>query len=181
MTVTGIFGGTGRISYYRQVNRSRTLLLFLSVCLLASCYSGPKPPRVGVEAPDFTIKDSDRTLTLSQLRGKPVLLNFWATWCPPCIEEMPSMMQLQTRLGDRVQIVGVSMDVDEAAYNRFITTRKVNFLTVRDNEGKSAERFGTFKYPETYILDSKGVIRRKFIGPVDWSKQEVTDYLQSLE
>jgi len=92
----------------RLFSCAAVILLFL----LSACSSGSHPPRIGNAAPDFTITDSQRTVTLSQLRGKPVLLNFWATWCPPCIDEMPSLVQLQKQMGDKVTILAVSEDAD---------------------------------------------------------------------
>ena len=68
---------------------------------LSGCYSGTRPPLIGTAAPDFTVRDSSRTVTLSQFKGQVVVLNFWATWCPPCIEEMPSLVQMQQRMKDK--------------------------------------------------------------------------------
>lgn len=147
---------------------------------MAGCYSGSRPPRIGSKAPDFTVTDSERTVTLSKFEGKPVVLNFWATWCPPCIEEMPSLIQLQDRLKDKVTVVAVSLDVDESAYKRFVTDRKLNMVTVRDADQKSNTLYGTYKFPETYIIDSKGTIRRKFIGAVNWNDPQIEEYLRGL-
>ena len=159
----------------------RVLLSLLILLLLAGCYSGSRPPRIGSLAPDFTVKDSDRTVTLSQLRGKVVVLNFWGTFCPPCIEEMPSLVQLQQRLKDKgVTVLGVSIDVDENAYHRFLKQYGINFLTVLDPGHKSADLYGTFKWPETYIIDRDGKVRRKFIGAVDWNQPEVVEFLSKL-
>jgi peroxiredoxin len=154
-------------------------ILFLVV--LAGCYSGSRPPRIGTAAPDFTVQDSDRKVTLSEERGKIVVLNFWATWCPPCVEEMPSLVQLQQRMKDKnVVVLGVSLDADGDAYHRFIKEHKIDFLTVRDADQKSNNLYGTFKFPETYIIDRNGIVRRKFIGPVDWSQPEIVDFLTKL-
>ena len=79
--------------------------------MLAACYSGTRPPRIGTAAPNFTVQDADRKLTLSDYQGKTVVLNFWATWCPPCVEEMPSLIQMQQRLKDKgVVVLAVSLD-----------------------------------------------------------------------
>jgi cytochrome c biogenesis protein CcmG/thiol:disulfide interchange protein DsbE len=163
------------------MNVKRSLLLIITLCLaLAACNSGSRPPRINTPAPDFTVKDSDRTVTLSQYKGKPVLLNFWATWCPPCVEEMPSLVQLQQKMQGKVTVIAVSMDVDDDAYHHFIKAKNVNLLTVRDGDQKSSAIYGTFKYPETYAIDSNGVIRRKFIGAVDWNDPEIQQYLSGL-
>lgn len=147
---------------------------------MAGCYSGSRPPRIGSKAPDFTVTDSDRTVTLSKYEGKPVVLNFWATWCPPCIEEMPSLVQLQDRVKDKVTVIAVSLDVDANAYHRFVQDHKLNMITVRDADQKSNTLYGTYKFPETYVIDSKGVIRRKFIGAVNWNDPQIEEYLRGL-
>jgi len=120
-------------------------------------------------------------VTLSQLRGQVVVLNFWATWCPPCVEETPSLLQMQQRLKDKgVTVLAVSVDADESAYRRFLKDHNVNLLTVRDVDQKSNNLYGTIRFPETYIIDRKGVVRRKFIGAVDWNSPEITDFLTKL-
>ena len=132
-------------------------------------------------APDFTVRDSERTVTLSQFKGQVVVLNFWATWCPPCIEEMPSLVQMQERMKSKgVTVLAVSVDVDENNYRRFLRDHNVNLLSVRDADQKSNELYGTFKFPETYVIDRKGIVRRKFIGAVDWTDPEVMDFLGKL-
>lgn len=161
-------------------------LLVLCLCLLAAglgCDRGAKPNLVGSKAPDFTVQDAQRTVSLHDLRGKIVVLNFWATWCPPCIEEMPSLVQMQRQLGDKVTVFAVSTDSDEDVekYQRFLRDRNVQLLTVRDGAQKSNALYGTFKFPETYIIDHRGIIRRKFIGPVQWTKPEIIAYLTDLQ
>src|SRR5579859_6208465 len=141
--------------------RSPLIVIALTL-LLTGCYHGSKPPSIGNPAPDFTIQDSDRSVTLSQLRGKIVVLNFWATWCPPCIEEMPSLVAMQATMRGKVTVFAVSLDADEGVYHRFLKDYNVNLLTVRDADKKSSELYGTSAYPETYIIDANGVLRRKF-------------------
>jgi len=157
----------------------------VSACLLllalSGCYSGSRPPRIGSSAPDFTVQDSDRTVMLNQLRGQIVVLNFWATWCPPCVEEMPSLVEMQRHMKAKgITVVAVSIDVDENAYRAFLKQHGVDLLTVRDPAQKTPALFGTHGWPETFIIDRNGVIRRKFIGAVDWTEPEITDYLSKL-
>jgi cytochrome c biogenesis protein CcmG/thiol:disulfide interchange protein DsbE len=148
---------------------------------LSGCYSGSRPPRIGTAAPDFTVKDSDRTVTLSQFKGQVLVLNFWATWCPPCIEEMPSLVRMQQFMRAKgVTVLAVSVDVDESNYRRFLRDHNVALLSVRDPDQKSNGLYGTSKFPETYIIDRNGVMRRKFIGPVDWTEPEVIEFLGKL-
>jgi len=153
----------------------------MAISVLAGCYSGTRPPHVGSAAKQFSVQDSDRKVSLDQFRGQVVVLNFWATWCPPCVEELPSLMNLQDRMHERgVTVLGVSIDVDGDAYHRFLKLHNINFLTVRDPEQKVAGMYGTTGWPETYIIDRQGVLRRKFVGPVDWNSPEVIGFLNRL-
>lgn len=127
------------------------------------------------------MQDAQNKITLSQYRGQVVVLNFWATWCPPCVEEMPSLVEMQRRMKAKgVTVLAVSVDVDESAYKQFLKDHNVSLLTVRDPEHKSSELYGTFKYPETYVIDRGGVMRRKFIGAVDWTEPDVVELLGKL-
>ena len=158
-----------------------TLLPIGLLAALIGCYSGSGPTRIGSNAPDFTVQDSDHKVTLSQFRGQVVVLNFWGSFCPPCIEETPSLISMQDRLKRKgVVVLGVSIDDNDAAYHKFLKDYKLNIVTVRDGAQKSSALYGTFGWPETYVIDRTGVIRRKFIGAVDWNSQEITDYLSKL-
>lgn len=156
------------------------LLLALAALLTLSACRNSAPAQIGTQAPDFTVQDSDRTVTLSQFRGKPVVLNFWASWCPPCIAETPSLVALQKQMGDKVVVLAVSTDVDEDGYKKFTEKNTQGLLTVRDGSGKSNGLYGTFAFPETYIIDRNGVIQRKFIGEVNWTNPEIVDYLNKM-
>lgn len=149
--------------------------------MLSGCYSGTRPPRIGTAAPEFTVRDSEHAVSLSQLKGRVVVLNFWATWCLPCIEEMPSLVRMQQRMQAKgVTVLAVSVDVDDSNYRRFLKDHNVSLLSVRDPDQKSNALYGTFKFPETYIIDRNGVMRRKFIGAVDWTEPEIIDFLGRL-
>jgi cytochrome c biogenesis protein CcmG, thiol:disulfide interchange protein DsbE len=148
---------------------------------LSGCYSGSRPPRIGSAAPDFTLQDSDRALTLSKYRGQVVVLNFWATWCPPCVEEMPSLVEMQRRMKPKgVTVLAVSVDVDEKAYRQFVKDHHVDLITARDPSQKTANSYGTFKFPETYVIDRTGAMRRKFIGAIDWTSPDITEFLGKM-
>jgi cytochrome c biogenesis protein CcmG/thiol:disulfide interchange protein DsbE len=179
--------GIRRIYYYNCVRRILRFtgaiapVFILILLALSGCYSGSRPPRIGSAAPDFTVHDADRSVTLSQLKGQVVVLNFWATWCPPCIEEMPSLVQMQQRMKPKgVTVLAVSVDIDQSNYRRFLRDHNVNLLSVRDADQKSNALYGTFKFPETYVIDRNGVVRRKFIGAVDWTEPDVIEYLGKL-
>jgi peroxiredoxin len=160
---------------------SGAIAVVLIILVLSGCYGGSRPPRVGSAAPDFTVRDAERTVTLSQFKGQVLVLNFWATWCLPCVEEMPSLVRMQQRMQSKaVTVLAVSIDVDESNYRRFLKDHNVNLLTVRDPDQKTNSLYGTSKFPETYIIDRNGVVRRKFIGAVDWTAPEVIDFLGKL-
>jgi peroxiredoxin len=155
------------------------LLLAGLVFGLGSCRNS-EPAKIGTTAPDFTVNDGTKTVQLSQLRGKPVLLNFWATWCPPCVQEVPALVGLQQQMGDKVTILAVSMDEDADAYKNFTTKRMPGILTVRDRDHKSSAMYGTFAYPESFLIDKDGKIQRKFIGAVEWTSPEMVEYFKKL-
>ena len=91
------------------------------------------------------------------------------------------MIEMSQRVKPKgVTVVGVSIDVDQAAYNNFLKQHNVAFLTVRDPDQKSPSLYGTTGWPETFIIDRQGVLRRKFVGPVDWNDPEIVNYLTSL-
>jgi peroxiredoxin len=164
------------------VPRFRFASLLLLALIITGCERGSIPDMVGKPAPDFTIQDSNTRVSLRDLRGKVVVLNFWATWCPPCVEEMPSLIEMQKKMKDRVTVLAVSTDDSDREYRKFIEERGLTptLLTVRDDAKRSNTLYGTFRFPETYVIDANGVLRRKFIGPVDWTKPEIIDYLSQL-
>jgi cytochrome c biogenesis protein CcmG, thiol:disulfide interchange protein DsbE len=155
--------------------------ILLAGALCPACYHGSRPQRVGELAPNFSLQDSDHRVTLNQFRGEVVILNFWATWCPPCMEELPSLMSVQEReRGKGIVVLGVSIDVDGDAYHRFLKARGVNFLTVRDPDEKVSNLYGTHGWPESYVIDRQGVMRRKVVGPINWNAPDVVDFLNKL-
>jgi cytochrome c biogenesis protein CcmG, thiol:disulfide interchange protein DsbE len=158
-----------------------TIVSALILLTLFGCNRGSRPPRIGNTAPDFTVSDSEHAVTLSQLKGQVVVLNFWATWCAPCVEEVPSLVRMQQRMKSKgVTVLAVSVDADASQYQRFVKDHSVNLLTVRDADQKSNALYGTSKFPETYVIDRQGVVRRKFIGAVDWTEPEIIDFLGKL-
>ena len=95
------------------------------------------------------------------------------------MEEMPSLVELHRELGDKVNILAVSEDAEDAPFRKFVHDHGVDLLAVRDTQHNN-ELYDTFKFPETYIIDRGGVMRRKFIGAVDWTSPDITDFLGKL-
>lgn len=154
-------------------------ILAALLLLAGGCDRGSHPRQTGHPAPDFTVTDSARTVHLADYRGKIVVLNFWATWCLPCIAELPSLMAMQQKL-PQVQVLAVSVDEDPQAYRDYIAQHKITLLTVVDPSHHAADIYHTYRWPETYIIDQRGIIRRKFIGAQEWTSPEILEYLRRL-
>lgn len=167
------------MSKTRSALRSGVFLLALCVLALSACDRGDHPAHIGSPAPQFTLTDGSRTVSLAQLRGRIVVLNFWATWCVPCVVELPSLMELQRRL-PRIAVLAISQDDDPAAYRQFLLDNHVDFPTLRDPSARIPHLYGTFKIPETYIIDRNGILRRKFVSAQNWTSPEIIDYLSRL-
>jgi cytochrome c biogenesis protein CcmG/thiol:disulfide interchange protein DsbE len=151
----------------------------LAALLLAGCDRGEHPGQIGTVAPTFAVSDGVQTADLSKLRGKVVVLNFWATWCGPCVEELPSLMEMQRRMPD-VAVLAISTDEDDDVYRHFLKQHNVQLNTVRDGRQKVNALYGSFRYPETYVIDRQGILRRKFIGAQTWTSPEIMSYLAKL-
>lgn len=139
--------------------------------------------RVGDEAPNFRLRDLDGNLTsLSQFRGKVVLLNFWATWCGPCRVEMPAMEQLYRTYSRReFQILAVSTDPQGAAVTRpFQQKTGLSFPILHDTEIQIGLTYGARSLPMTFMVDRQGVVRQKIFGARDWDSPEARELVQLL-
>jgi peroxiredoxin len=150
--------------------------------LVASPYSRQGEGSViGSKAIDFAFELNGKPARLSDLRGKVVVLNFWATWCAPCVEETPSlnrMHQLITSSGGMV--LGISIDEDESEYRKFLADHQIAFPTFRDPSKDIATSYGTLGWPETFIINRDGKMVRKLIGPQVWDSPEMIAYLKRL-
>lgn len=140
-------------------------------------------PRVGNPAPDFTLPTLEgNPVRLSNYGGKVVFLNFWATWCPPCRQEMPSMESLYQRLKGRdFQMLAVSIDTKGAdRVQSFVATYGLTFSVLLDSNKKVYRLYGLTGVPETFIINKKGDILLKIIGPRDWMKKPWLDYFDRI-
>jgi cytochrome c biogenesis protein CcmG, thiol:disulfide interchange protein DsbE len=151
----------------------------LGVLLISGCDRGDHPGRIGKAAPQFVLNDGTRTIDLSKLRGRVVVLNLWATYCAPCIEELPSLLEMQKRMPE-IAVVAVSIDQDPDVYHKFLLKHHVDLLTVRDEEMRVNALYGTAQIPETYIIDRQGIVRRKFVSAQDWTSPEIMSFLAKL-
>ena len=175
----GVSGG--RISAAPAV----ACLICLAVAVACSGSGGPRlPGSVALDrpAPEFEVRDrSGQAHHLSDFRGKVVLINFWATWCPPCLEEMPSMESLRKQMDEtQLQIMALSVDDSWEPVDTFLQQNTYGFGIYADFEQKVAELYGTHMVPETYIVDKRGVILCKVVGDRDWTEPAVITFLKRL-
>jgi cytochrome c biogenesis protein CcmG/thiol:disulfide interchange protein DsbE len=131
--------------------------------------------------PDFQLPDaSGRMVSLSQQKGHPVFLNFWATWCPPCVDEVPAIEDLARRLkGTDMRMLAVSVDDDWDKIRRFFA-KGSDIGVLLDTSHDIPKKFGTEKFPETFMIDAAGRVRYYFINKRDWSRPEAIACLESL-
>jgi cytochrome c biogenesis protein CcmG, thiol:disulfide interchange protein DsbE len=163
------------------VNRWLDRILLGAVIVLAGTLiyvvTGTLEPRIvnaGDTAPNFKITtDSGKTVSVDNFGGKLLVLNFWASWCPPCVEETPSLEEFARELGpEGVVVVAVSIDRNENLYHRFIQRFGISFETARDPEANISSSYGTFQIPETYLIDQHGKVLEKVISNQNWMDPE---------
>ncbi len=141
------------------------------------------PPAVGQAAPDFTLSDlQGNTHTLAALRGKVVIVNFWATWCPPCRAEMPSMEQLHRELGDEgLVMLAINIEKDgRQTVPKFLASSPHSFPILIDDREEVQKRYGVSKFPESFVVRKDGVIDDKVIGAIDWAHPQTVEYFRKL-
>ena len=145
--------------------------------------------QAGDTAPNFSVTtDNGMRMSPRDFGGKVLVLNFWASWCPPCIQEAPSLNDFQRMLaGSGVVVLGISVDRNEKMYQAFLKRFGVAFPTVRDPSEDINYRYGTYQIPETYIIDRNGKVARKYAGLPDrdgatipWTDPELISFVKSL-
>ena len=137
----------------------------------------------GDQAPDFRLPSLDgRSVSLADLRGKVVMVHFWATWCPPCVEELPTLAKLYGELrGGDFEMLAISVDEGgAAAVSPFLQKNGIDLPVLLDPGAPVSRMYGTYKFPETYILDRQGIVRHKVIGPADWRDPAALQFLRNL-
>ncbi|MBI1987011.1 MAG: TlpA family protein disulfide reductase [Nitrospinae bacterium] len=160
---------------------------FFSYLLLkpADLKNSKQIPRLqmGQLAPDFSFPDLEgRKVRLSSLRGRVVLLNIWATWCPTCIEEMPSLQKLHESFQDRdLAVVSVSIDVlGEQVVAPFMKKYGLSFPALLDPRGQIKKAYTTTGVPESFIIDRQGVVVHKVIGPRNWIEPTTLSFFEEM-
>jgi thiol-disulfide isomerase/thioredoxin len=144
---------------------------------------------VGDSAPEFRVKtESGAVLTPKDFGGKVLILNFWASWCTPCVQEMPSLNQIQQMFaGQGLVVLGVNVDSKEELYRNMLKRFQITFQTVRDPEENINYRYGTYKIPESYIINRNGKVVQKYAGLPEvngewkvWTDPQIVSYVRSL-
>ncbi len=132
--------------------------------------------------PAFTVMDA-RSLVPEHLQfvgGSYTLLNIWATWCPPCQKEMPSLQELQARLQGKLRIIALSIDDDQTALTDFLAAQQLNLTVLWDKDKISLKHLGVEKYPESFLISPEGYLITQFSGPRDWASPAVVDYFLNV-
>ncbi len=141
-----------------------------------------RPVAIGDSAPDFSVPAlPSGSLDLKTYRGQVVVVNLWATWCPPCVEETPSLEDFAEKLRNHgVIVLGISVDDDQAALEDFIQKNHISYPIGRDPDRALSARFGTYQFPESYILDRRGLVAEKIIGATDWDDPRMQKFVLDL-
>ncbi len=161
----------------------RKIFLALPILILVTlmgCTKGTKPAVEGNPAPDFTLNTlTGEVVKLSDLKGQVVLLNFWATWCPPCRQEIPSMMRLNAAMaGKPFRMLCVSIDDGgKVAVEEFFRTSGFSLPALIDTDKRAGKLYGLTGVPETFVIDRNGVILKKVVGAMEWDRPEVIAFL----
>jgi peroxiredoxin len=136
----------------------------------------------GDSAPEFALKaDSGQDYTLHKFGGKLLLLNFWASWCGPCVQEIPALNEMARTLGPKgLVVLGVSVDKDEKAYKEFLKRLPLAYPSGRDPEQVINQRYGTVQFPESYLIDSQGRVIEKFVSVQAWASPQMISHVGSL-
>jgi peroxiredoxin len=139
--------------------------------------------REGDRAPEFSLPSLDgRSVSLSSCRGKVVMVHFWATWCPPCVDEIPTLERLhRAYFGKDLEILAVSVDEGGAgAVGRFMQKNRFALPVLLNSDQSVSRAYGTVKFPETYLIDREGIVRQKVIGAVDWTSPAALQVIQAM-
>jgi peroxiredoxin len=179
--------------------RTRSLVI-AAIIIVAAAFYGAKPDpsrepspasrkplgleilKARIAAPDFDLKDAaGRPLSLKELRAKVVFINFWATWCPPCIEEMPAMEKLHKELEkDGLVVLAVNFQEGPSRVREFLTKHDFTFTALLDQDGKVAERYQAWALPVSVIISKRGEMAAKAMGARDWASQESLRFFREL-
>jgi peroxiredoxin len=160
----------------------RLILILLAFLFLTA--EAPSPwgieELVNKQAPEFMLKDiNGRDVALSSFKGKAVLINFWATWCPPCRAEMPALNKLYREYRDKgLTVIAVSTDRSMASVKNFLSKSPVDFPILMDPDGKVSRQFRVFSLPTSFLLDKNGIILQRYLGEEEWDSPGIRNKIR---
>ena len=157
-------------------------LLAVGLFWIAGAEAAGFETRAALPAPELKAHDlGGAPRTLADYRGKVVLLNFWATWCPPCQREMPSLERLRTRMAGRpLEIVAISSAETPEEVGAFLSRMKLGFPVLLDPDSSNTRRWKVFALPTTFVLDAEGRVRHVLTGPAEWDEGEALAVVESM-
>jgi peroxiredoxin len=154
-----------------------------ALLVVAGLERAPAPLAEGLSAPPLALPrlGDGAPVRLEELRGRAVLVNFWATWCKPCEDEMPAMERLYRALqADGFELLAVSVDVGDDEVSAFRDRLGISFPILRDPDRREATRWQSLRFPESWLVGPDGRIAARFIGPRDWDAPEYADRVRAL-
>ena len=156
--------------------------LALGLFLTSGGHAARFEARAATPAPELKARDmKGATKTLADYRGKVVLLNFWASWCPPCLHEMPSMERLRVKMAGRpLEIVALASAEGPNDVKAFLSKMKLGFPILLDTDGSNTKRWKVFALPTSFLLDAKGRVRYVLTGPTEWDEGEALKIIVSM-
>ncbi len=189
--------GKGKMVQRKRVNRQRFcmrgLFIFFAVFILAGCgndreeqeqqkeQADSKELSVGDSAPNFTAETTDgKTFILSEQSGKVVLLNFWATWCGPCVGEMPAFEKLYKEYGQEISILAVNCEEDKEIVNQFVSDNGYRFPIAYDMEGKISEQYPCDGIPYTLVIGKDGAVKNMYLGALG-ADEQYKEYKRAID
>ncbi len=164
----------------KRVIAAFSVLVIIAVAIFILMPDAVKPVRAGDAVKPISVPDLQGKLQ-GLPEGKVVLLNFWATWCPPCREEVPSMVKLYDKYKDQgFEIVAVSVDRSKRDVVEFVEEQDMRFTVLHDKNSDASRLYGVFRYPETFIVDRNGIVRQHLNGAVEWFEPKYLTLIEKL-
>ena len=165
---------------------SKTRIILISLAFIFLTAEAPGPwgidELVGKKAPDFTLTDiNGKSISISSLKGRAVIINFWATWCPPCRAEMPSLNRLYKEYKTKgLVVLAISTDTSASAVKGYLSKYPFDFTILLDTDNRASRQFRIFSIPTSFLIDKNSVIIQRFIGEEDWETPEIKSKVKEV-
>lgn len=165
-------------------NIAASIILTLLIVISGTADIGSAEKEEKIAAPDFTLMTMDKKkISLKDFRGKYVFLNFWATWCGPCIDEMPSMERLHQKFKSRKNFVMLAVSIDKGGaevVNMFVKENKLTFTVLLDRDSEVAGEYGVMGIPSTYLIDPQGYVINRAVGARTWDTKDSIEFFEKM-